>query len=254
MVQLQALSYRAKERVMRRWLICLGLLVVPALLLTACGGGGEESEPTATEQVAAQVEGASSDADLPTSTPQPQSRPTLPPTWTPIPEGFTLPTATEAEPEEAATPDAAETRDTSDSVLPPTWTPSMTLAPEQLGGGVIGITATPSATPRPLEDICYVLATIDRRTAPYKSIRQGEDSFIYWKPIPREGYSYRVELYHPDGTRVLAQNVTVPEFRFEATALAAGGYTYGWRVITLLDGDEVCYPLAGEIYVESLFE
>lgn len=226
---------------MRRWGLVVLMVGVFTIFGVAC-----QSEADG-ESVADQ------NTPAPTETPQPSPtviRATFPPTWTPLPDGFTPePTATR---EATATPESAG-QEQSDSGLPPTWTPAPGIDPN-IRGGVTW--PTPSLTPAPIfvEDICYVLAPNERRNAAYKNINLGSEAVIAWKPLPNPEFIYNVQLIHPDRTIIINEHVSGAEFVFPADVLTAAGFTYNWLVRPIINNANACYSITGEIYVEPVFE
>lgn len=192
--------------------IALGLF---SLLLVACNGESTSSDENAPPPSETPIPATATEIPA-SSTPLPQ--PTLPATWTPQPSN---------------TP-----RTTPGSFNPGNASPTATF--------------TPSATAPPPEDVCFLFSPDDDRNEPSDNIFTGDSATIHWNTLPLEGYTYRFELYHPDGTLVVNQEVPTSPFTIDASQLTAVNFTYGWQVIPLLNGDEACFPISGEIYVNPI--
>ncbi|HLA43495.1 MAG TPA: hypothetical protein VJZ27_08680, partial [Aggregatilineales bacterium] len=140
----------------------------------------------------------------------------------------------------------------------PTWTREPT-AQSQSGGSRNPGNATrtpfpPTFTPIPIEDICFLFTPEEELNLPGATVNQGNGVTIYWNPIPLDDYRYEVKLYHPDGNLVVQQVVDAAEYTFSADNLITAGYVFGWEVIPLLNGDPVCFPISGEIFVNPVFD
>ncbi len=206
--------------------------------------------------------------------------PTLPATWTPVPDD--APPTASANADNATDEDAAAQNPSTDDdnqpanannapappnpnvgnssgpsapTLPPTWTPAP--AAEQprgpsanVGEGLLP-TATPFPTERPQAGECFLYSAEDTLNADSEVLSEGQDARIYWSMIPDAAYRYRVRLYHPDGTRLVEEVVNADSFTFEADQFQTRGFEYAWEVQPLNAGEEACFLITGEIVVET---
>lgn len=221
------------------------LLVLGLMLGAAACGGEDEPSPTATASPA------------PTET---ESGSVLPPTWTPIPEGFV---ATEAPAEAAATrvTAPAATPLSGGQQLPPTWTPlpddfippratATPLQPliSQEGVPTIGGTPVPNPptwTPYPAE-----CEQFDILTSPERVIL-GNPAGIGWSPLPGAA-GYEVVVRHRGGGVLLDEVTESTLFEIPAETFFEQG-PYGWEVIPLnRDGLQLCGSRGDELYVYAL--
>lgn len=217
---------------MRYWLILL------LLLLAACDNAANESDDSPA---------ATSDA---TRTPIPTSSTILPPTWTATPEGFV---ATQRPTQQVSTNTPLAVRE---GTLPPTWTPFPTSTPHPpLPTRIPPTIFVAEGTAAPVSRLCREFEPHVGQNTGSEYIYQESNVGIFWMPITsEEGYTFRFRVIHPDGTVILEEETASTEFEIPSGLLNAGNQVYSWEVQPIKDGELVCFPVTGEIFVEFFEE
>lgn len=220
-------------------------ILLLVLLIAACSTDPDPEQSSENDENAE----PSPTATGPTNTPLPVN--TLPPTWTPPPDGF--------QPTDAPTATRGAQNAANDDGLPPTWTPIATVQREAGGSSNPGLptTATPTAEPTEfvVEDVCFFFDADDQRNEVSEVIDEGQGTTIYWQPLPDDEFVYIFQLVHPSGDIVLEVELPAAqsEYEIDAEFFNTPGAIYGWQLIPERAGVRTCFPISGDIFVNQLF-
>jgi hypothetical protein len=170
-------------------------LVILALLLAACGSQSSEALPTLIPTPGGVVATKTPVQPTEPPTPEPLTRPTLPPTWTP----------------ESGVSGSDQSGNTSNLATP---------TPESLN------TLPPAATEVPTLVVCGTfVADRNRSTSTFVT---GTTPQIFWSKV-ETAFRYRIRLLDSTGKEVFVDFSLEPTYTFR-TDLFEKGKVYGWSV------------------------
>ena len=189
--------------------VLLAVLVL-VMALAACAQQEQvlpTTAPIATTQAATQAA---------TATPLNLQRPTLPPTWTPVPD----PNA------QAQTQPEATTVDQSGQPVP----------------------AQPTFSPATALEACTTFG--EDRNLNKRSFKIGESPQVFWTAVTGAA-SYSVSLIDETGTVLLTEYTTEPTITFEASLFEATKL-YGWEAFPIDGiGQQMCLGRGAELFPEN---